>query len=404
MPVVTPRIVRRVLVTAVLIAVFRLGQYVPLPYVDTGALTPHPGPTYAFLDLVSGGGVGRLSVFALGVYPFFVAISAMNLVVGASPRLTALAAAGKAGMRRLLFYRRILAVAIGAALGAAMVAAGAAGYFGTGAFTATGTGPMVLVVVCAAAGTAVVMLIAEGIHRFGYGPASRMLALTSLLAGTAEEFADHGPVVLGVLLAAVVAAILGRVLVSQAHRRIPIGYAKRMIGRRPGAAPTYLPLHLVGRGDKSLLVVTVVLLVPTVVGDVANLDRLSSWDARNPWYAVVFALLVAIVTFGSTVSAHDLPGHVNRLQRTGGYVPGIRPGSPTGQYLGYVLVRVAAAGAVFWTAAALLPLVAGAILGVGAPFLALLPVAVFYTVEAALQTGREIQTESAMRRYAGYLR
>ena len=408
MPAVTPRIVRRVLVTASLVAVFRLGQYVPLPYVDTDVLAPDPGPAYAFLDLVSGGGVGRLSVFALGVYPYFVAISVMGVVVGASPRLTSLAAAGRAGMRRLLFYRRILAVGIGAALGVLVAAAGAAGYFGSGAFVSTGVGPMALVVACLAAGTAVVMLIAEGVHRLGYGPASWTLALVPLLAGLADEFAEllarRGPVVFGVLLSAAVGAVIGRVFISQAHRRVPIGYAKRMVGRRPGVTPTYLPLHLVARGDKSLLVATVVLLVPTVAGDVAGLDWLAGWDARNPWYAVVLGLLIVLVTFASTMSAHDLAASVNRLQRTGGFVPGIRPGSPTGQYLGFVLVRLATAGAVSWSAAAVLPLATGAALGAEAPVLALLPVGVFYTVEAAMRTGREIQTESAVRRYAGYLR
>ncbi|GIG67379.1 preprotein translocase subunit SecY [Phytomonospora endophytica] len=408
MPAVPSRIVRRVLVTLFLIAVFRLGQYIPLPYTDADAVTDDPGPARALLELVSGGAVGRLSVFALGIYPFFFAISAMTVVVGASPRLTALAAEGKAGMRRLLFYRRVLAVAIGAALGAAMVAAGEAGYFGDGAFVATGWGSRLLIVGCLAVATAVVMLIAEGVHRHGYGPASVSLALMSLLAGIAEEFAAvlarRGPVVLAVLTAAVLAAVVGRVWVSQAQRRVPIGYEKRMVGRRPGVTPTYLPLHLVVRGDKSLLVATVVLLVPPLAGDIAGFDGLAAWSVRDPWYAVAFALLLAIITFASTMSAHDLTRQVDRLRRTGGFVPGIRPGRPTGEYLGHVLVRLALAGAVLWTSTALLPLGAGVISDTGVMFSALLPVTIFYTVEAALRTGREIQTEMFARRYAGMLR
>lgn len=403
MPAVSPRIVRRVLVTLLLIAVLRLGQYVPLPYVDGSALAADPGPAYAFLDLVSGGGFGRLSVFALGIYPYFFAGSVMSVIVGASPRLKALVAEGSAGTRRLLLHRRILAVGIGAALGAAMAAAGAAGYFGDGA-VATGASPMILMIACPAAATAVVMLIAEGIRRFGYGPAARTLALVPLLAGLADGFTRLAPIALAALLVASLVAVVGRVVVSQAHRRIPIGYARRMIGRRPAATPTYLPLHLVGGGDKALLVATVVMLLPTVAGDVMGLGGLASWDARDPWYLVVFALFVAIVTFTSTMTGHNLPAYVDRLQRTGGFVPGIRPGRPTGEFLGYVLVRLAAGGALLWTVAVLLPLGVGAALGAGPPFLALLPLGIFHTVETALGTGRQIQTEAAARRYAGHLR
>ncbi|HEY1178634.1 MAG TPA: hypothetical protein VGF17_20965, partial [Phytomonospora sp.] len=138
MPAVTPRIVVRLLVTVLLIAVFRLGQYVPLPYTDASAVTPDSGPGFMLLELVSGGAVGRLSLFALGVYPQFIALGVLARAYRRSPRLQMEAAGGPLARRRLMLRVLVLSVVTAAVLGAAVAAAGASGYFGDGAFSATG--------------------------------------------------------------------------------------------------------------------------------------------------------------------------------------------------------------------------------------------------------------------------
>ncbi|WP_285664764.1 hypothetical protein [Actinorhabdospora filicis] len=389
-----PRVLWRIAVTLLAIALLRLGQRVPLPNVDAPAA---PG---GVLDLVSGGGIGRLSVCALGVWPYLIARPVTAALIGAIPRLRSLAEAGIAGTRRLNRLLWAVAVLLGLGLSTVVVAVAAGGGFGARALDSTAFGPLALMAAVLGAGSVAMLPLAWAVNRFGFGNGHLILALAPLLAGFTGRFGavlrEDGPAVFAAIVIAVLAAIAVRAGVSQAQRRIPIQYAKRMIGRRVhGGGPTYLPIPLVSGGDKALLWVSLPLLAPALIWP--------GWRAGSPWYVAAFAVLVWVATLFVTVGARDWSGEVRRLERTGAFVPGIQPGAPTERYLAYVRDRLSLAGATLWTLGAALPLVTAALLGAD-PGLFLLPVTVFHIVEIAMTTARQIDTRVRMRAYAGVLR
>lgn len=393
-----PRVLVRVAVTVLAIALLRLGQHVPLPNVD--APEQPAGVFGRVLDLVSGGAVGRLSVCALGVWSFVLARPVLGALIGVVPRLRLLNAAGDAGARRIRRLLRVVTVVLGFGLSIVVVAVAAGGGFGAWALHSTAFWPLALMAAVMGTGAAVATLLAEAVTRRGYGHGYRILVLAPLLAGFTTRFGEvrdeDGPLALAVILLAVVAAVAVRAGVSQSARRIPVQYAKRMIGRRAhGATPTYLPIPLVAGGDTALLWVSLLLLAPALAWP--------AWRAGSPWYIAVFVLALWVATLFSTVGARDWSGEVTRMVRTGAFVPGIRPGPPTERYLAYVRDRLSLAGATLWTLGAAVPLVTAALLGAD-PGLFLLPVAVFHTVEIAMETARQIDTDVRMRAYAGYLR
>ncbi|MFJ2738348.1 preprotein translocase subunit SecY [Streptomyces sp. NPDC087440] len=364
----TPASRRRLLVTLLVVVLFRLGQHLPLPGVDTAALaaTDRPdGQLYGLLDLLTGGGLANLSVLALGVVPVLAAHWLTAFAGVLSPRLRSLAEAGRAGEARVALYARYVAVLLGAGLGYLVVRStidGRPPLAATDANVLPGTGTLaqVTLVACLAAGTAVVLWLSAIITRHGIGEGLTLLLLVqvaAVLPGQVVEVARaHGgwalfvaPVVLLLTLALATALVL---TVRRSERRIPIQYAKRMIGRRAyGGTTSYVPIRG-GRGRfGTVLVASLVLLLPA---------------PPMPWLVVAYAVLVFFGAYVRGILDLNVVEVTDKLKREGAFVPGIRPGRPTAEYLGYIHPRITLVGALATTVAALLPVGALALPGLHA--------------------------------------
>ncbi|WP_435971766.1 preprotein translocase subunit SecY [Streptomyces sp. Qhu_M48] len=419
-----PALRKRLLWTLLAVALFRLGQNLPLPGVRAGAPTDaeasagdHDGGgqrLYGLVELLTGDGLGHLSVLTFGIAPFLAARLVMELVGPLVPRVRLLAAAGDQGAAAVARLTRALAVLLTLVCGAVVVAAVGDG----GCVPLTGVcaprdqgllydgadGPLMAValVVCMAAGTTAVLLLSGLIRSRGIGDGLSMLFLAQLAAVVPDQVADAVREVGGgrgtlVVLAVVLALVLMTavvVTVVQGERRIPVQQAKRMIGRRAfGPTPTYVPVRGGQGGFAVMIPASLLLLVPAPVG---------SW-LLPAYVLVVFAH--AWLRAGIAPGADDL---ARRLERSGLFIPGIRMGRPTAEYIGYVQSRIALPAALCMTVVALIPVLALTALDGPADRFALSATTLLIVASAAVGTAlpaaKQWETQAALHTYAPFLR
>ncbi|MEV7555460.1 preprotein translocase subunit SecY [Amycolatopsis sp. NPDC089917] len=385
---------RRILVTLGVIVVFRLGQSLPAPLVTVRA-PEADHPLRWILDLLTGGGLATLPVFAFGVLPCLAAPSVLRALTVLIPRLAALRAEGEAGARVLTRYRRRLTVVLGL-LGAIGVV--------------VPRGPDVLggtaTVACLTAGAAVVLRLTEVITDRGFGDGVRTLLLTQVLAVLPAEFPrvyeTKGWAAIAVMAAVTLSITVLTIVFAQAQRRIPVQYAKRMIGVRAyGGTPAYVPLRFPQANSPAVLAAALV----SLPGFWPGVDWLR--DEGNPGRIAICFVLVCLFAFLRAVGTMDIDQVTRDLVRVGGFVPGIRPGRWTADYIGYVRHRIIGVGAVCSGVVASIPAVGLAVLDVSPRFpfagVALLVVLVFL-VSVTLDTARQFETLRQRKRYEPVLR
>ncbi|MFJ8916707.1 preprotein translocase subunit SecY [Amycolatopsis sp. NPDC102389] len=377
---------RRILVTLGVIAVFRLGQSLSVP--QTTVVVPESDhPLRRLLDLLTGGGLATVAVFAFGVLPCLAAAPLLRALIVLIPRLAALRAEGDAGARVLTRGRRRLVVGLGL-LGAVGVVLSGGQDVLDGAVT----------VACLTAGTALVLRLTEVITDRGFGDGVRILLLTQVLAVLPPEFLrlyeKTGWAAIAVLAVVTVSITVLTIVVAQGQRRVPVQYAKRMIGRRAfGGTPSYIPFRFPQANSPAVLAAVLLWVLPFGLG--------------GPWWIAVYFVLVCLFAFARAAVAQDMDKVAGELVRVGGFVPGIRPGNWTAEYLEYVNRRIIAFGALSLGVVALIPVAGLALLGVGpALFVAgvTLQVVLVFLVSVSLDTTRQIEALRQQRRYEPFLR
>ncbi|WP_394362859.1 preprotein translocase subunit SecY [Amycolatopsis sp. SB7-3] len=375
---------RRILVTLGVIVLFRLGQGLPTPQSARPPLSDHSGRW--ILDLLTG---GRLAtVFGFGVLPCLVAPFVLRALIVLIPRLAALRAEGEAGARVLTRYRRRLVVVLGL-LGAVGVVVSGAQDVLDGAVT----------VACLTAGTAVVLRLTELITDRGFGDGVRILLLAQVLAVLPPEFLRlyerTGWAAVVVMAVVTLSITVITIVVAQGQRRVPVQYAKRMIGRRAfGGTPSYIPLRFPQANSPAVLAAALLWVLPFGLGD--------------PWWIAVYFVLVCLFAFVRAAVAQDMDKVAGELVRVGGFVPGIRPGNWTAEYLDYVNRRIIAFGAFSLGVVALLPVAGLALLSVTPATLFVagvtLQVVLVFLVSVSLDTTRQVESLRQQRRYEPFLR
>ncbi|MGW4831195.1 preprotein translocase subunit SecY [Amycolatopsis japonica] len=375
---------RRILVTLGVIVLFRLGQSLPTPQSARPPLSDHSWRW--ILDLLTG---GRLAtVFGFGVLPCLVAPFVLRALIVLIPRLAALRAEGEAGARVLKRYRRRLVVVLGLLGAVGLVVSGAQNVL-DGAVT----------VACLTAGTAVVLRLTELITDRGFGHGVRILLLAQVLAVLPPEFLRlyerTGWAAVVVMAVVTLAITVITIVVAQGQRRVPVQYAKRMIGRRAfGGTPSYIPLRFPQANSPAVLAAALLWVLPFGLGD--------------PWWIAVYFVLVCLFAFVRAAVAQDMDKVAGELVRVGGFVPGIRPGNWTAEYLDYVNRRIIAFGAFSLGVVALLPVAGLALLGVTPATLFVagvtLQVVLVFLVSVSLDTTRQIESLRQQRRYQPFLR
>ncbi|WP_409491643.1 preprotein translocase subunit SecY [Amycolatopsis sp. cmx-11-12] len=390
---------RRILVTLGVIVLFRLGQSLPAPYVTVRA-PEDDHPLRWILDLLTGGGLFTLPVFAFGVLPCLVAPRLLRALIVLIPRLAALRAEGEAGARVLTRYRRRLTVVLGLA-----GAIGVLTFRGQDVLDGRGA----VAVACLTAGTALVLRLTEVITDRGFGDGVRILLLAQVLAVLPPEFLRlyerTGWTAIVVMAVVTLSITVITIVVAQGQRRVPIQYAKRMIGVRVyGGSPTYIPLRFPQANSPAVLAAAL-LSVPVLWPGVSWLGWLR--DEGDPWRIAVYFVLVCLFAFIRAAVSQDMDKVAGELVRTGGFVPGIRPGQWTAEYLDYVNRRILAFGALCSGVVALIPALGLALLDASPTIpvagVTLLVVLVFL-VSVALDTTRQIESLRQQRRYEPFLR
>lgn len=406
----------KILVTAGLLLVFRIGSYIPVPGVDAAALGAAmgvgEGTVFGFLDLFAGGALGRFAVFAMGVNPYITASIILQLLTIVVPQLEQLSKEGVEGRKKIQQYTRFGTVLLGLVQGFAITMMAR----NWGVLVDSSFFHVILVVVTLTAGTTFLMWLGEQITANGIGNGISLLIFTGIIAElpigliSAVRAMGEGGLSPISLLAWIVLSILiiaGIVMVQEGQRRIPVQYARRMVGRRVmGGGTTHIPLKINQAGVIPVIFASSVLMFPlTIAQFIPALAVVERWIGYGTiGYFVLYTVLVIFFTYFYTAVTFN-PGDVaTNMQKNGGFIPGLRPGRPTAQYLDRVLTRITLSGAVFLALVALSPYLLAAITRMPTQFLYFGGTGLLIVVGVALDTMKQVEAQLLMRHYEGFLK
>ncbi|MBU3706460.1 MAG: preprotein translocase subunit SecY [Mycobacterium sp.] len=432
----TPDLRRKILFTLAMVILYRVGASLPSPGVNfknvnqcIDQLSGGSGAQlYSLINLFSGGALLQLSVFAIGVMPYITASIITQLLAVVIPRFEQLQKEGQAGQAKIAQYTRYLSVALALLQATSIVALAANGGLLQGCtldilenqsiFT------LVVIVLVMTAGAALVMWMAELITERGIGNGMSLL----IFAGIASRIPIEGKTILdtrgGMIFTAVCVAALiilvGVVFVEMGQRRIPVQYAKRMVGRRMyGGTSTYLPLKVNQAGVIPVIFASSLIYVPNLVTQLVRSGRGEGagsgwWDRfvadhltnpADPGYVIVYFGLIIFFTFFYTSVTFNPQDRADEMKKFGGFIPGIRPGKPTADYLQYVLSRITLVGSIYLGVIAVLPNVflqagsSGSLQNI--PFGG---TAVLIMIGVGLDTIKQIESQLMQRNYEGFLK
>jgi preprotein translocase subunit SecY len=406
-----PELRRRLLFTAVVLAAYRLGSWMPAPGVDSAQIqnffNGRGGSLLGLLNLFSGSALSRFSIFALGIMPYVTASIILQLMTVVVPSLEQLQKEGEAGTAKINQYTRYLTVVLAAAQ-----AAGYAYLFHQQGALPANPGRLVLIVVTLTAGTTLLMYMGELITKRGIGNGISLLIFASILTSAPagiNAYLNGGPIEKLFFPLVAIGVIVAVVFVQEGQRRIPIQYAKRMVGRRQTAGgSTYMPLRVNMAGVIPVIFAAALLALPQTIGSFAPATQtwINQYFSPTSWaYLGTEAALIIIFTYFYTAVQFNPVDQADNLRKNGGYIPGIRPGPPTAQYLDRVLTRLTLPGSLFLALVAVLPSIAIKEFGFSqATGRALGGTSVLIVVGVALDTMRQMESQMMMRSYEGFLR
>ncbi len=426
----------KILFTLALVALYRFGVAIRVPGIDNEAVKQFQEGVKSqgalgFLDLFSGGAFGSFSIFALGIMPYITGSIIMQVLGVVIPKLEKLQQEGAVGQRKITQYTRYLAIAI-----ALLQATGLTFIFGNGRgnafFSAAQRVPNVklltngmwprgyLVILTLVAGTAVLMWIGELISQRGIGNGMSLLIMASVVSRLPYNYysilQSKKWFIFALLVALSIGIVIAVVRVDIAQRRIPVQFAKRVVGRRMyGGQNTYIPLKVNQSGVVPIIFASSVLLLPVLLSNMLGANDGTGWRAwiqrnidtyivnsQNIVYISLFALMIVAFAYFYNSIAFDPIRQADQLRRQGGFIPGIRPGPQTERYLAKAVNRITLPGAVFVASIAILPYIllwAGGVRSF--PFAG---TTVLIAVGVALELMRQIDSQLMLRNYEGFLK
>jgi preprotein translocase subunit SecY len=406
-----PELRRRLLFTAAILAAYRLGSFMPAPGVDSAQITNFfngkGGSLLGLLNLFSGSALSRFSIFALGIMPYVTASIILQLLTVVIPTLEQLQKEGESGYAKINQYTRYLTVILAAAQ-----SAGYAYLFHQQGALPANPGRLVLIVVTLTAGTTLLMWLGELITKRGIGNGISLLIFASILTSAPQginAWVNGGPMEKLFFPLIGIGIVVAVVFVQEGQRKIPIQYAKQMMGRRQsGGGSTYMPLRVNMAGVIPVIFAAALLALPQTVSSFAPASQtfINTHFSPNSWaYLGVEAALIIVFTYFYTAVQFNPVDQADNLRKYGGYIPGIRPGPPTAQYLDRVLTRLTLPGSLFLAVIAVLPSVFINNFGFSqATSRALGGTSVLIVVGVALDTMRQMESQMMMRSYEGFLR
>ena len=434
----TPDVRKKLLYTLLLIVIFRLGCYITVPGVDTFALSEAFGEANgmaSLIDLISGGAFSRFSIFAMSISPYITAsivLQLLSMVIPALERLTK--EGGEEGRKKINRYTKILTVFLALIEGLGIYLA----YSSTGIFIGNNFATGATVVISLMAGTALLMWLGDEITNKGIGNGISIIIFVGIIAGLpgavtmiwdlimpvavtgVRAFSTTGLLVsLGIIIGAII-LVAAVVFVQQAERRVPVQYSKRVVGRKMvGAQNTHIPLKLVMAGVMPIIFASSFLTFPAMIiqmfiPDIAtqtgfwatiyNFSIASSTSQVGLGYtianALVYLLLIVGFTFFYTYATFNPAEVSNNIKRNGGFIPGIRAGKPTTDYLSSIISKLTWFGGLYLAIIAILPMLVRFIPNVN---LAFGGTSILIVVGVALETIQQLESQLVMRHYKGFL-
>ncbi len=423
----TPDLRRKLLFVLMIIVIFRAGSQLPAPGVNVAnvqqcidlAASGDNASLYSLVNLFSGGALLQLTVFALGIMPYITASIILQLLVVVIPRLEALKKEGQAGQTKITQYTRYLTLGLALLQATGIVALARSGSLlqcNLDLLHSDSTSTFLVMVVTMTAGTAVIMWLGELITERGVGNGMSILIFCQVVAtfpGALWEVGkSQGWWTFGVVLAIGLVIVAAVIFIEQAQRRIPVQYARRMVGRKMfGGSSTYIPLKVNQAGIIPVIFASSLLYLPAMAVQF-NPESTSGWvtwvsryfvTGDHPLYmAAYFGLIVFFTYFyvSITFNPHEV---ADNMKKYGGFIPGIRAGKPTEDYLSYVLSRITLPGALYLGLIALIPLIALVLINANQNF----PfggTSILIMVGVALDTVKQIESQLQQRNYEGFLR
>ncbi|QMU72721.1 preprotein translocase subunit SecY [Streptacidiphilus sp. P02-A3a] len=427
----TPDLRKKLLFTLAIMAVFRMGAHIPVPGVSFKAVQACVSAEASgtnllgLVNLFSGGALLQITIFALGIMPYITSSIILQLLTVVIPRLDALKQEGQSGQTKITQYTRYLTIALAVLQATGIVATASSGAL----FSSAGAGcdaskvvpnqsvfTIATMVITMTAGTVVIMWLGELITDRGIGNGMSILIFTSVASGfpsslwnikTEKGWATFVFVmIMGLCMVGLV------VFVEQAQRRIPVQYAKRMIGRRAyGGTSTYIPLKVNQAGVIPVIFASSLLYIPALVVQLSG-DTTKGWavwiqanltKSDKPLYMAVDFLLIVFFAFFYVAISFNPEEVADNMKKYGGFIPGIRAGRPTAEYLNYVLTRITWPGSLYLGLIAMVPLIALGAFGASQNF----PfggTSILIVVGVGLETVKQIESQLQQRNYEGFLR
>jgi preprotein translocase subunit SecY len=414
------------LFTMLIMVLFRLGSFIPTPGIDYGAVREASSGALSdndllgLINLFSGGGLAQLSVFALGIMPYITASIIIQLLRVVIPRFAELHKEGQAGQTKLTQYTRYLTLALAVLQSTTIITTARTGMlFGNSEsdiIPDQSVWVLSLMVLAMTAGTGVIMWMAELITERGVGNGMSLLIFTSIVAGFPSSMwsiagGRNGLVNFITVIVVLVAVIALITFVEQSQRRIPVQYAKRMVGRRTyGGSSTYIPIKINMSGVIPVIFASSILSLPAMLSQFGERtgEGWQGWvglylNSSSPLYLTLYALLVIFFAFFYTSITFNPDEVADNMKKYGGFIPGIRAGRPTAEYLQYVITRITTPGSLYLAIVALIPSVLFIAINVNSnlPFGG---TSLLIIVGVGLDTVKQIESQLQQRHYEGFLR
>jgi preprotein translocase subunit SecY len=409
---------RRLGFTLLMFIIFRLGVFIPVPGVDAAKLSvllaQGQVSLYGLLNLFSGGAFTTFSVFAMSIIPYINASIIMQLLTEVIPTVKEWSKEGAEGQRKMVQWTRYLTIAL--ALIQAFGITVSLSRLGAGVITTPGIGTILFITVTLAAGSMVLMWIGEMITAYGIGNGTSLIIFIGIVGqlptgiGTLFSYLTAGTVsptqlVLLCLVGLVVIAFV--VWVVEAERRVPVQYAKRLVGRRMySGGSTHIPIKVNAAGVIPVIFAVSILVLPTTIANFwpnASVRAISQTLLSGQWlYPSLLFVLVVAFTFFYTSFVFKPDDIADNMKKYGGFIPGIRPGRPTAQYLARISARITVLGALFLGLIAVLPTFIVSLTNI--PNIYFGGTALLIVVGVALDTMKQVQAQLVMRNYQGFLR
>jgi preprotein translocase subunit SecY len=426
----TPDLRKKLLFVLLIVVIFRAGSQIPAPGVHVAnvqqcldaAQTGDSAGLYNLVNLFSGGALLQLTVFALGIMPYITASIILQLLVVVIPRLERLKKEGQAGQSKITQYTRYLTLGLAVLQATGIVALARSGDLLQGCTQPLlhddGTSTFLVMVVTMTAGTAVIMWLGELITERGIGNGMSILIFTQVIATfPATMWAvknDKGWWTFAIVLVIGLAIMAAVIFIEQAQRRIPVQYARRMVGRKMfGGSSTYIPLKVNQAGVIPVIFASSLLYLPAMAAQFNQnsqnppvwVDWINNYFVQgdHPLYMATYFALIIFFTYFYVSITFNPPEVADNMKKYGGFIPGIRAGKPTEDYLSYVLSRITLPGSLYLGLVALIPLIALALINANQNF----PfggTSILIMVGVALDTVKQIESQLQQRNYEGFLR